>query len=198
MGLKKPKLAVFISGRGSNLRSILDACAAADYPAEISVVLSNRPDAEGLRVAADAGIPTETVDHKAYDTREDFEAEISRRLERHAVDLIVLAGFLRILTSSFVEQWPRQIINIHPSLLPDYKGTNTHARAIADGRTEAGCTVHYVVPELDSGEIIAQARVPILPDDTPERLAARVLVEEHRIYPEAIKSLAKSMNASEM
>lgn len=172
------------------MRSILKACDSPEYPAEISVVLSNKPDVQGLKTAADAGIPTEMVDHKTYDSREDFEAEISRRLQNYDVDLIALAGFLRILTPTFVEQWPHQIINIHPSLLPDYKGTNTHARAIADGKTEAGCSVHYVIPELDSGEIIMQARAPILPDDTPDTLAARVLALEHKIYPEAIKKIA--------
>ncbi len=174
------------------MRSIMEACKKSDFPAEISVVLSNRPNAAGLKVAADAGIATEIVDHKLFDSREAFEAAVSDRLEHYDVDLIILAGFLRILTSSFVEQWPNQIINIHPSLLPDYKGINTHERAIADGRDEAGCTVHYVIPELDSGEIIAQVRVPILKDDTPETLAARVLVEEHKIYPVAIETVAKN------
>lgn len=174
------------------MRSIMDACAQESFPADISVVLSNRPDAEGLNVAEDAGIAIEMVNHKSYDNREAFEAEISNRLQRHDVDLIVLAGFLRILTPSFVEQWPNQILNIHPSLLPDYKGINTHERAIADGRSEAGCTVHYVIPELDSGEIIAQVRVPILKDDTPDTLAARVLIEEHKIYPVAIETVAKN------
>ncbi len=191
MGLKKLKLAIFISGRGSNMRSIMDACMSDSFPAEISVVLSNRPDAGGVKVANACNIPTETVDHKLYGEREAFEAEISQRLKNYDVDLIVLAGFLRILTPSFVERWPKKIINIHPSLLPDYRGTNTHARALADGRAETGCTVHYVIPELDSGEIIAQVRVPILEGDTPETLADRVLMEEHMIYPEAIKVVAE-------
>ncbi len=173
------------------MRSIMAACEDADFPAEISLVLSNRPNSEGLDTAKQAGISTEMVDHKAYETREAFEDEIQRRLEKYKIDLIVLAGFMRILTGSFVEKWPDQMINIHPSLLPDYKGLNTHARAISDGKTEAGCTVHFVIPDLDSGPIIAQRRVPIKNGDTPDSLAARVLEQEHEIYPEAIKLIAQ-------
>lgn len=189
MALNKIKLAILISGRGSNMRSIMDACQDDGFPAEISVVLSNRPNAEGIDVARKADIPVEIVDHKAFDGREDFEHEMQERLEKYDIDLIVLAGFMRILTSGFVEQWPDQIINIHPSLLPDYKGTNTHARVIADGKKESGCTVHFVIPDLDSGPIIAQRRVPVLPDDTPETLSDRVLEQEHQIYPQAIRRL---------
>lgn len=191
MGLNKLKLAIFISGRGSNMRSIMRACEDENFPAEIVLVFSNRPDAGGLKLAQDAGIPTEMVDHKNYQGREAFEAEIRACLLKYDIDLIVLAGFMRILTPSFVEEWPNQIINIHPSLLPDYKGTNTHARALADGKAESGCTVHYVIPELDSGEIIAQARVPILSGDTAETLADRVLEQEHQIYPVAIQAVAE-------
>lgn len=193
MTAKKLKLAIFISGRGSNLVSIIDACKAPDFPAEITLVLSNRPDVQGLKHAHDANIPTEVIDHKNYATREDFEDEIQDKLENHTLDLIILAGFMRILTASFVEKWPDQILNIHPSLLPDYKGLDTHKRAIDDGKTEAGCTVHFVTPDLDSGPIIAQRRVPILGNDTPDTLAERVLIEEHKIYPEAIKILAQSI-----
>ncbi|MGN7437739.1 MAG: phosphoribosylglycinamide formyltransferase [Alcanivorax sp.] len=192
MVINKLKLAIFISGRGSNMHSIMKACQNPDYPAEISVVLSNKENAEGLKIAANAGIPTEFVDHTAYNSREDFEDEIQERLEKYDLDLIVLAGFMRILTSGFVEEWPDQIINIHPSLLPDYKGLNTHERAINDGKKEAGCTVHFVTADLDSGPTIAQRRVPIKDGDTPETLAQRVLIEEHDIYPEAIELLAKS------
>ncbi len=190
MALKKLKLAIFISGRGSNMLSILEACKDDAYPAEIVLVLTNRPDAKGIDIAKEHGIPTEIIDHKAFSSREDFEDEISERLENYDIDLIILAGFMRILTASFVEQWPDQIINIHPSLLPDYKGLDTHARAIADGKTEAGCTVHFVIPDLDSGPNILQRRVPILDGDTPETLAERVLEQEHKIYPEAIKIIA--------
>lgn len=176
--------------------SILEACKTHDFPAEIVLVLSNRPDAPGITTAQDAGIATEVIDHKLFESREDFEDEISERLEKHDIDLIVLAGFMRVLTPSFVEQWPDKIINIHPSLLPDYKGLNTHARAIADGKAEAGCTVHFVIPDLDSGPTILQKRVPILDDDTPESLEKRVLEQEHIAYPQAIRIIAKGMQRS--
>jgi len=190
MGIKKLKLAVFISGRGSNLQAIVNACKSIDYPAEISVVLSNRPDARGLLIAQTENIPTEVVDHTLFDSREAFEDAIHHSLSNHSVDLIVLAGFMRILSASFVTRWPRKIINIHPSLLPDYKGQNTHARAIADGKKQSGCTVHYVIPEMDSGEIILQKTVPVISGDTPETLSDRILEQEHLAYPEAIKIIA--------
>ncbi len=192
MGLKKLKLAIFISGRGSNMLSIMEACKSPDFPAEISVVLSNNPDSQGLISAQEAGIATEIVNHKEYKTREDFEGEISKRLKNYDIDLIVLAGFMRILTGSFVDQWVDRIINIHPSLLPEYKGLNTHERALNDGKKEAGCTVHFVNDELDSGAIILQKRVDILDGDTIDSLSARVLEQEHKAYPEAIKILASS------
>lgn len=191
MGIKKLKLAILISGRGSNMLSILKACEDSDFPAEISVVLSNRPDAQGIETAKTYGIATEVVDHKLFDTRESFENMMLSCLGNHEIDLIILAGFMRILTPHFVEKWPDKIINIHPSLLPDYKGLHTHERAINDGKTEAGCTVHYVTPELDDGPIILQKRVPIVKGDTPETLATRVLEQEHIIYPEAIKIVAE-------
>ncbi|MGH1375333.1 MAG: phosphoribosylglycinamide formyltransferase [Alphaproteobacteria bacterium] len=192
----KLKLAVFISGRGSNMVAINEACKSADFPAEISVVLSNTPDAAGIAYAQSHGIATEIVDHRKFDSRESFEAEISARLKNHDIDLIVLAGFMRILTASFVEQFPHNsMINIHPSLLPDYKGLNTHARAIADGKSEGGCSVHYVIPDLDSGQVILQKRVPILDGDTADTLAARVLEQEHIAYPEAIRLIASSRMA---
>ncbi len=193
MGINKLNIAVFISGKGSNMLSIMEACKSDDFPAQISVVFSNKPTAGGIKIADDAGIKTEIVDHKIYADREAFEEEIQDRLENHDVDLIVLAGFMRILTSSFVEKWPDQIINIHPSLLPDYKGLKTHERAINDGKSESGCTIHFVSPELDSGPIILQKRVPILENDTPDVLAARVLEQEHKAYPEAIKIIASSL-----
>lgn len=192
--MHKKNLAIFISGRGSNMLSIMKACEEPDFPAQISVVLSNRPDALGLKTAADAGIATESVDHKNYDTRESFENELLARLENHDVDLIILAGFLRVLTPVFIRKWEGRILNIHPSLLPDYKGLHTHARAIEDGKSEGGCTVHYVVPELDSGPILVQKRVPILAGDTPETLAIRVLEQEHVAYPQAIKMAIEQMD----
>lgn len=191
--MEKKNLAVFISGRGSNMVSIMEACEAADFPAKISVVVSNKPGATGLEIAEQAGIATECIDHTLFKTREEFETEILNSLQNYEVDLIVLAGFLRVLTPLFIKAWEGRILNIHPSLLPDYKGLNTHARAIADGRTEAGCTVHYVVPELDSGETLIQRSVPILNGDTPEILSARVLEQEHIAYPLAIKEAIKRM-----
>lgn len=189
----KLKLAVFISGRGSNLQSIIDACADENFPAQISVVLSNKADVFGLERAQKAGIPTEVVSHKDFAAREEFEHEIQNRLEKYAPDLICLAGFIRILSDYLPTKWAGRMLNIHPSLLPDYKGLHTHQRAIDDGKTEAGCTIHYVVPELDSGEIIVQKRVPILPGDTADTLAARVLEQEHVAYPEAIKIVAEKL-----
>lgn len=175
------------------MNALHEACKSPEYPAEISVVISNRPEAAGLKTAEAAGIPVEVIDHKSYKTREDFEDEIEDRLQSYDFDLIVLAGFMRVLTPSFVEKWPDQIINIHPSLLPDYKGVNTHKRAIEDGKTESGCTVHFVSSDLDGGPVIAQKQVPILPEDTPETLAKRVLVQEHILYPKAIEILASSI-----
>lgn len=186
------KLAIFISGRGSNMLSILKACEKPDYPAKTELVFSNRPKAAGLRIAKKHGIATEVVDHKAFGTREAFEEQVSKRLSNYDIDLIVLAGFMRVLSDGFVEQWPERIINIHPSLLPKYKGLHPHERAIKDGETESGCSVHYVTPELDSGPVIGQRRVPILPGDTPEILADRILTEEHILYPEVIRRIAIS------
>lgn len=193
MGIEKIKLAILISGRGSNMCALIDACQTPDFPAAVSVVLSNQPDAAGLAYAQEHGIPTEIVDHTAFASRKDFEAALYKRIQPYNVDLVVLAGFMRILTASFIEKWPDRIINIHPSLLPDYKGLHTHARALADGRTHAGCTVHYVIPEMDSGEIILQKKVPILSGDTPDTLAARVLEQEHIAYPEAVKIVASRL-----
>lgn len=173
--------------------SIIQACKSPDFPAEIALVLTNRPDAKGIEIAKSEGIPTEIVDHKLYSSREDFEAEISNRIAQYDLDLIILAGFMRILTAGFVEQWPQRLINIHPSLLPDYKGLNTHQRAIDDGKTEAGCSVHYVIPDLDSGPVILQKKVPILEDDTAATLSDRVLEQEHIAYPEAIEIIATTL-----
>ncbi len=193
MGIKKLKLAVFISGRGSNMMSILKECEDPNFPAEVSLVLSNNPNAKGLEYARDKKIATEVVDHKKFQYRTDFENEINNRLKNYDVDLIVLAGFMRILTASFTNKWNGRIINIHPSLLPEYKGLNTHERAINDGKKESGCTVHFVDEHLDNGTIILQKHVPILEGDTPEILAARVLEQEHKAYPEAIKIIASSL-----
>lgn len=191
MGTQKLKLAVFISGRGSNLQALIDSCAKGNFPAEISLVLSDRPDAYGLKRAEEAGIKTELVSYKEYSGREDFEKALIETLSGYEIDLICLAGFMRILTPHFINHWKHKLINIHPSLLPDYKGLNTHERALADGKKESGCTVHYVVPEVDSGPIIVQKRVEILENDTPDSLAERILEQEHIAYPEAVRIIAE-------
>lgn len=183
----KTPIAVLISGRGSNLQCLIDACAQPDYPARIVAVISNRPDAYGLERAREASITAIAIDHKAFETREDFEAALDAALREAGAEFVCLAGFMRILTPGFVNAWSGRMINIHPSLLPKFKGVDTHARAIEAGETEHGCTVHWVTPGMDEGPTIAQARVPVLPGDTPETLAARVLVEEHRLYPVALK-----------
>lgn len=186
----KKRVAVLISGRGSNMQALIDAARAPDYPAEIVRVISNRPDAGGLQRAADAAIEHEVVDHKAFLGREKFEAELDRRLKACGAELVCLAGFMRLLTGGFVEAWRDRLINIHPSLLPAFPGLDTHGRALAAGVRFAGCTVHFVRAEMDSGPIIVQAAVPVLPGDDEERLAARVLEAEHRAYPLALALVA--------
>lgn len=184
--MSKRRTAILISGRGSNMASLIAAAKAPDYPAEIALVLSNRPDAPGLASARAQGVATAAVDHKIYAGRDAFEASLQLMLEAHRIDFICLAGFMRMLTPVFVERWQGRLINVHPSLLPSYKGLNTHARAIADGVKIHGCSVHYVVAEMDAGPIIAQAAVTVRDDDTPETLGARVLEQEHVIYPLAL------------
>lgn len=185
------RIAILISGRGSNMEALLAACAEPGFPVSTAVVISNRPDAKGLKTARDAGIATEVVDHKDFDGRESFEDALDTVLRSYEPDLLCLAGFMRILTTSFITRWPDKIVNIHPSLLPAYRGLDTHERVIADGVRFTGCTVHFVRPEMDSGPIIAQAAVPVRQDDTPDALAARVLSFEHRIFPLAVKLIAQ-------
>ncbi len=181
------KLAILISGRGSNMEALLSASEDPDYPARPVLVASNRPDAKGLETAAAAGIPTLAIDHKLYGKdREAFERALDKALTDAGTEIIALAGFMRVLTPWFVTRWEGRMINIHPSLLPKYKGLDTHQRAIDAGDAEAGCTVHWVSAGVDEGEIIAQAAVPILPGDTAETLAARTLPEEHKLYPRAL------------
>ncbi|CAO4181452.1 phosphoribosylglycinamide formyltransferase [Methylorubrum aminovorans] len=187
---RKKRVAILISGRGSNMVSLIEAARAPDYPAEIVLVLSNRPDAAGLDRARAAGIPARAIDHKAFSDRAGFDAALQAELEGAGIELIVLAGFMRILTDAFVEAWGGRMINIHPSLLPLFKGTHTHERALEAGVRLHGCTVHYVVPELDAGPIVAQAAVPVLPDDDADTLSARVIVQEHRLYPAALAVIA--------
>ena len=179
-------LVVLISGSGSNLQAIIDA----RLPVRIRAVISNRADAYGLQRAAQAGIPGEVLDHREFTDRAAFDAALRQRIDHYQPDLVVLAGFMRILTDELVEHYRGRMINIHPSLLPKYRGTNTHARAIEAGDKEAGCSVHWVTPELDAGPVILQARVPIHPGDSAGTLAARVLEQEQRIYPEAIRRIA--------
>lgn len=191
MAEEKLSLAVLISGRGSNMRALIEACAAPDYPARVSVVIANRQDAAGLELAMQAGIPAEIVDQRTFEDKESFEAALQEKLDAYPVDLICLAGFMRVLSGAFVGHWTDRIINIHPSLLPDYKGLHTHERVLADGRQESGCTVHFVTPELDAGPVILQKKVRVLDHDTPESLAARILEQEHIAYPEAVRMIAE-------
>jgi phosphoribosylglycinamide formyltransferase-1 len=189
MAAQKPRIAVLVSGRGSNLQALMDAARDATFPGEIALVLSNKDDAYGLTRARDAGIATEIVRHRDFPTRETFDAALDERLRAHNIEFVCLAGFMRILTPEFVAKWEGRMVNIHPSLLPEFKGLDTHARALAAGVAEHGCSVHWVTPELDSGPIIAQARVKVMPEDTAETLAARVLAEENRLYPKAVREI---------
>jgi len=184
------RVAVLISGRGSNMASLIEAARRPDYPAEIALVASNRPDAGGLAHAEAAGIATAIVDHKAFPDRAAFEDALDGVLRRHGAELIALAGFMRVFTAGFVERWTGRMLNIHPSLLPLFKGLHTHRQALEAGVLVHGCTVHFVVPELDSGPIVAQAAVPVLPGDTENTLAVRILKQEHVIYPRALALVA--------
>lgn len=185
------KLAVLLSGRGTNLQALIDACADEAFPAEIALVLSNVPHAAGLERAARAGIETLVIDHRDFGGREPFEAKVDRELRSRGIELVCLAGFMRLLTGGFVEAWKDRLINIHPSLLPAYKGLHTHERALRDGVRFAGCTVHYVRAEMDDGPILIQAAVPVHPGDDPDSLATRVLAAEHRCYPLAVRLIAE-------
>jgi len=190
--MNRKRVAVLISGRGSNMAALIEAATDKTYPAEIVVVISNRPDAGGLMVARANGITTEVVDHSAFGKdRTAFERALQAVLEKHRIDIVCLAGFMRLLTAGFVRQWQHRILNIHPALLPAFKGLDTHRRALEAGVNVHGATVHFVVPEMDSGPIIAQAAVNVRPGETEEELAARVLKVEHQIYPLALKLLAE-------
>lgn len=189
--MAKLKLGILISGRGSNMRALVKASRAANFPASVEIVISNRPDADGLKFARKAGIKTLVVDHKAFPDRDSFEDALHKALKGAGVELVCLAGFMRLLNKEFVSRWRDRLINIHPSLLPAFKGLHTHERVLEAGARFAGCTVHYVRPEMDDGPIIIQAAIRVLPDDTHDRLAARVLKYEHRIYPEAVRLIAR-------
>ncbi len=186
------RVGVLISGSGSNLQALIDACAAPDYPALIALVISNQADAYGLERARMADIPAVVIPQASHSSRSAFDSEIDAQLRAHAIDIVCLAGFMRILTPEFVSRWQGRMINIHPSLLPHYKGLNTHARVLAAGDPVHGCTVHHVVPELDGGPIILQSKVAVLPGDTVDTLAARVQQQEHIIFPAALKLLCQS------
>ena len=193
----RKRVAILISGRGSNMLALIAAARAIDYPAEISLVISNRPDAAGLTRAQAEGIPTAVVDHKKYGKdREAFERALNAVLEAQRIEFVCLAGFMRLLSPWLVERWHGRMLNIHPALLPAFKGLDTHRRALAAGVKTHGATVHLVVPDVDSGPILKQEPVPIIPGDTEETLAARVLEAEHRIYPEALKLVAQGAGAS--
>ena len=181
------RIAILISGRGSNMQAFLDAASTGELPGEIAVVLSNKPEAAGLARAAEAGIATEAIDHRDFDSREAFDQAMVDCLARYDIELVILAGFMRILTPVFIKPFAGRLLNIHPSLLPKYTGLNTHQRALDAGDSEAGVTVHFVTPELDGGPPVIQARVAIKPGDTADSLASRVMVEEHVIYPIAAR-----------
>jgi phosphoribosylglycinamide formyltransferase-1 len=176
-------IVILISGRGSNMEALLDA----RLPARIAAVISSSPEARGLATARNRGVDTAVVDYRAFPDRERYDAALAAEIDRHRPNLVVLAGFMRILGAPFIERFRGRLINIHPSLLPSFPGLDTHRRALAAGVRAHGCTVHFVTPQVDSGPIIAQATVPVLPGDTEEQLAARVLAEEHRIYPQAVR-----------
>lgn len=188
----RKRVAVLISGRGSNMVALIEAAKAPDYPAAIAVVISNRLDAHGLALAAEAGIATAIVDHRPFgEDRAAFEHTLDEQLRAHHVDLVCLAGFMRLLTPDFVRRWRGRMLNIHPALLPQFRGLDTHRRALDAGAKRHGATVHFVVPEMDSGPIVAQDSVPVLEDDTEESLARRVLAVEHRLYPLALRLVAE-------
>jgi phosphoribosylglycinamide formyltransferase 1 len=190
--VSKKRVAILISGRGSNMTALIEAAKAKDYPAEIALVVSNRPGAAGLARAHAAGVATTVVDHKPFgENREAFERALDAELRAQRIDLVCLAGFMRLLTPWFVDRWSGRMLNIHPALLPQFKGLHTHRRALEAGVTRHGATVHFVVPEKDSGPIVAQDWIAVREDDTEQTLAARVLEIEHRIYPRALRALAE-------
>ena len=187
----RSRTAILISGRGSNMMALAAAARDPAFPAEIVAVMANRADAAGLAWAAERGIATLAIDHKAFATREAFEQALHQALLDVRAEIVCLAGFMRVLTASFVDRWQGRMLNIHPSLLPSFRGLHTHERALAAGVRIAGCTVHFVVPEMDAGPIIVQAAVPVSETDTPDTLAARILSAEHRVYPQALRLLAE-------
>jgi phosphoribosylglycinamide formyltransferase-1 len=189
--MAKLKIGVLISGRGSNMAALIEAARASDYPAEIACVVSNAADAGGVATAKAAGIETAVIPHRSFPDRETFDRAISAVLEKHGVGLVVLAGFMRIFSPWFPHHWAGRIVNIHPSLLPAFKGTHVQQQALDAGVRVSGCTVHFVIPDLDAGPIIAQAAVPVLASDTADTLSARILRQEHRLYPLVVRWFAE-------
>ncbi len=189
--VRKIRLVVLISGRGSNLQAILDRAASGELPVEVAAVISNRPGVQGLERARRAGVPALELDHKDFPDRPAFEAALIELIDGYQPDLVVLAGFMRLLTAGFTDHYRGRLLNIHPSLLPKFRGLHTHERALAAGETEHGASIHFVTAELDGGPVIVRARVPVLPGDDPDTLAARVLEQEHRLYPLAIRWFAE-------
>jgi phosphoribosylglycinamide formyltransferase-1 len=189
--MARKRTAILISGRGSNMAALVEAAADKSFPAEIALVASNRPQAQGLVTAREASIAAAVVDHTRFASREAFEHALQAVLDEHRIELVCLAGFMRLLTPWLVGQWQGRMLNIHPALLPAFKGLHTHEQALAAGVKRHGATVHFVVPEMDSGPIVLQEAVDVLPDDTAETLARRVLAAEHRIYPQALRWLAE-------
>jgi len=194
--MKKKRVGVLISGTGSNMKALVEAGRTEGSPFEVICVASNKTEADGIAWAQAKGLATQVIDHKDYATREAFDAALNSYLQSQNLDLIACAGFMRIMTPVLITPWQGRMINIHPSLLPKYKGLHTHQRAIEAGDKEAGCTVHWVTAELDGGPMIAQARVPILAGDTPETLATRVLIEEHKLYPKVMTTILGKPPAS--
>lgn len=190
--MTKKRLAVFISGRGSNMEAIMAACKQQDYPAEVAMVVADKADAGGIETALDADIDAFVFKRSDYTDKQAHETAIRESVDAMNIDLLCLAGYMRLLSADFTNHYDGKLINIHPSLLPKFKGLNTHARVIEAGETEHGCTVHFVNAVMDEGEVIAQAKVPVLSDDTAESLAARVLIEEHKLYPSVIRDLCSS------
>ena len=188
--MTRKRTAILISGRGSNMMSLVEAASDAAFPAEIASVIANRPEAAGISWAASRGLATRIIDHKAFAGRSGFEDALHDALLETGAELVCLAGFMRVLTAGFVDKWSGRMLNIHPSLLPSFKGLHTHEQALAAGVRVAGCTVHFVVPEMDAGPIVAQAAVPVSAGDTADTLAARVLTAEHKLYPAALRQVA--------
>lgn len=196
--IRKRRVAILISGRGSNMQALIAAARAADFPARIVLVLSNRPHAAGLAFAQSQGIATAIVDHTSFGKdRAAFEDALQRELDSHDVELVCLAGFMRLLTAAFVTRWQGRMINIHPSLLPAFKGTDTHARALEAGVRVHGASVHFVTPDMDDGPVILQGEVPVLENDNAETLATRVLALEHLIYPRALREVALNLGSED-